>query len=56
MAMFPVMAADLSRAGNDTLADLLDGNLDEGGVLALGMTNGLFADVDGVDGFQPPIR
>jgi hypothetical protein len=53
--MFPVMARDLSRESNTTLADLLDGNLGEGGVLALGFTNALYADVDGVEGFQAPL-
>ena len=36
------------------VADLLDGNLGEGGVLALGFTNALYADVDGVPGFKGP--
>jgi hypothetical protein len=52
--MFPVITGDLSPDTNHTLADLLDGNLGEGGVLALGFTNALYADVDGVPGFQPP--
>ncbi len=50
--MFPVMASGLARASNPTLADLIDGNLGEGGVLALAFTNALYADVDGVPGFQ----
>jgi hypothetical protein len=54
--MFPIVASDLSPATNTTLANLVDGNLGEGGVLALGFTNALFADVDGVAGFQPPRR
>jgi hypothetical protein len=54
--MFPIVATDLSRDSNSTLADLIDGNLGEGGVLALGFTNALYADVDGVAGFQPPRR
>jgi hypothetical protein len=53
--MFPVMVRDLARSSNTTLADLLDGNLGENGVLALGFTNALFADVDGVAGFQAPL-
>jgi hypothetical protein len=53
--MFPVMARDLSRESNTTLAGLLDGNLGESGVLALGFTNALYADVDGVAGFQAPL-
>jgi len=53
--MFPVMASDLRRSGNTTLANLLDGNLGENGVLALAMTNALYADVDGEEGFQAPL-
>ncbi len=53
--MFPVMASNLSATTNTSLDDLLDGNVGEGGVLALGMTNALYADVDGIDGFQPPL-
>jgi hypothetical protein len=53
--MFPIMSHDLNRASNTTLADLLDGNLNEGGTLALGFTNALYADVDGVEGFQAPL-
>ncbi|NNL66508.1 MAG: hypothetical protein HKP30_09720, partial [Myxococcales bacterium] len=52
--LFPYFPKDLRRAGNDTLDDLLDGNLGEDGVLALGVTNALWADVDGVPGFQAP--
>jgi hypothetical protein len=51
--MFPVMS-DLDASTNHSLADLLDGNLGEIGILALGYTNALYADVDGVPGFQPP--
>jgi hypothetical protein len=50
--MFPVFAADLNRSGNASHEDLSDGNLGEGGVLALGATNALYADVDGEPGFQ----
>ena len=39
---------------NTTLADLIDGNLGENGVLALGFTNALYADVDGKAGFKGP--
>lgn len=53
--MFPVMPDDLARTGNTTLDDLLDGNLGESGVLAMAVTNPLFADVDGVPGFQAPL-
>jgi hypothetical protein len=53
--MFPVYAADLDDEFNITLADLLDGNLDEGGVMALGFTNALFVDVGG-DGWKGPLE
>jgi len=51
--MFPVMPASLASGSNATLPDLLDGNLDEGGVLALGATNALYVDFDG-GGFDGP--
>ena len=50
--MFPVFAASLDRGSNNSLDDLNDGNLGEGGVMALGATNALYADVDGNPGFQ----
>lgn len=50
--MFPVFSGDMSSTSNQTLEDLLDGNLNEGGVLAMGYTNALYADVDGTPGFQ----
>ena len=53
--MFPVYAADLDDEFNLTLADLLDGNLDEGGVMALGFTNALFVDLGG-DGWKGPLE
>jgi len=53
--MYPVMPASLATASNTTLAQLLDGNLGEGGVMALGNTNALYADVDGAPGFQAPL-
>ncbi|MEO8602652.1 MAG: hypothetical protein ABI629_08755 [bacterium] len=49
--MFPVIAGDLTPATNTTLAQLIDDNLGEGGVMSLGFTNALYADVDGVAGF-----
>jgi hypothetical protein len=52
--MFPVFPRSLTTAGNTTLANLLDGNVGESGTMALGVTNALYADVDGVPGFQPP--
>jgi hypothetical protein len=54
--MFPIVASSLNAASNTTVADLIDGNLGEGGVLALGFTNALYGDVDGVAGFQAPRR
>jgi len=53
--MFPVFPEDLSQASNPTLGDLVDGNLGESGVLALGFTNPLYVDADGVAGFQAPL-
>jgi len=52
--MFPVMPLDLARASNTTLEHLVDGNRGEAGVMALGFTNALYADVDGTPGFQAP--
>jgi hypothetical protein len=51
--LFPVVPNSLRQTGNTTLADLTDGNLDEGGVLALAFTNPLYVDVDG-GGWSPP--
>jgi hypothetical protein len=42
--MFPVFADDLATAGNTTLANLVDGNLGQNGVMALGVTNALYYD------------
>ncbi len=42
--MFPVFADDLASAGNTTLANLVDGNLGQNGVMALGATNPLYYD------------
>ncbi|GIW43799.1 MAG: hypothetical protein KatS3mg077_1081 [Candidatus Binatia bacterium] len=53
--MFPVFARDLRTESNQTLADLLDGNLGELGTMALAATNALYADVDGTPGFQAPL-
>ncbi len=53
--MFPEMPASLSTGGNNTtLAGLLDGNLNEGGVLAQGFTNALFVDANANGSFDPP--
>jgi hypothetical protein len=51
--MFPIYPRSLAVGPNGTLADLLDGNLGEGGVLALGVANALYVDVDG-NGFEAP--
>jgi hypothetical protein len=40
--MFPVFPADLKASTNLTLADLVDGNLGEDGVMAMGFTNPLY--------------
>jgi hypothetical protein len=52
--MFPVFPRSLTTAGNTTLANLLDGNVGESGTMALGVANALYAEVNGVPGFQPP--
>jgi hypothetical protein len=52
--MFPVVPNDLVVDGNATLADLLDGNLDEGGILALSFTNPLYIDTDGNGVYDAP--
>ena len=40
--MFPVYSANLSQASNLDLEDLVDGNVGESGVMALGATNALY--------------
>jgi hypothetical protein len=40
--MFPIYPDDITQAPNMTLAQLVDGNLGQGGVLALGATNALY--------------
>jgi hypothetical protein len=44
--LFPVLPYNLRRTGNDTLAELTDGNLGEDGELALAFTNPLLVDAD----------
>ena len=51
--MFPIVPEDLDPANNQTLEDLLDDNLGEGGVPAFAFTNPLFIDV-GNNGWSPP--
>lgn len=53
--MFPVFPMSLNAGTNANLAQLLDGNVGEGGTMALGNTNALYADVDGVPGFDAPL-
>jgi hypothetical protein len=58
--MFPVYPRSLqhdplnNNFPNGTTTSLLDGNLGQLGTMALGVANALYADVDGVAGFQPP--
>ncbi|MBW1684524.1 MAG: hypothetical protein JRS35_05605 [Deltaproteobacteria bacterium] len=40
--MFPIYPDDLSKGSNPELGDLVDGNVGEGGVMALGATNALY--------------
>ena len=51
--LFPALPASLNEASNQTLNDLIDGNLGEGGIPAFAFTNPLFIDVNG-DGWSAP--
>jgi hypothetical protein len=51
--MFPIVPEDLDRASNQTLEDLTDDNLGEGGVPAYAFTNPVFLDV-GANGWEAP--
>ena len=53
--MFPVVPNDITQEGNTTLGDLMDGNLDEGGILALSFTNPLYIDTDGNGVYDAPL-
>jgi hypothetical protein len=53
--MFPVYPKNLATNPNMGLGDLLDGNLGQSGTMALGATNALYVDADGVAGFQAPL-
>ncbi len=52
--LFPVVPNDITQGSNSTLADLLDGNVGEEGILALGFTNPLFIDADGNGVYDGP--
>ena len=54
--MFPVYAEDLDTGSNTSLVNLTDGNLGEGGTMALGFTNALYVNADGTPGFQGPLE
>jgi hypothetical protein len=51
--LWPLNPKDLDEDSNRDLDDLTDGNLGEGGNLALAFTNPLFVDVDGNGEFDP---
>ena len=51
--LFPILPSGLSPASNTTLADLVDGNVGEGGETVLAFSNPLYADVDD-NGFTAP--
>lgn len=53
--MFPVFPADLQTAGNTTLANLLDGNLNQKGTMAMAFTNALYVSQDGDSSFDGPL-
>jgi hypothetical protein len=52
--LFPVLPYSLVSEGNTTLAGLTDGNLGEGGEVALAFTNPLYVDVDQDGMWTPP--
>jgi hypothetical protein len=54
--LFPVLPYGLNQATNETLADLVDGNLGEGGETALAFSNPLYVDVDGGGWTAPGVR
>jgi hypothetical protein len=45
--IFPFYPNSLSQGSNTTLADLTDGNVGEGGMVAVAYANPLYVDVDG---------
>jgi len=54
--LFPVLPYSIDHATNATLADLVDGNLGEGGETALAFSNPLYVDVDGNGWTAPGVR
>jgi hypothetical protein len=52
--LFPVLPNSLNQGGNANLAQLTDGNLNEGGVLTLAFTNPIYIDADNDDAFTAP--
>jgi hypothetical protein len=55
--LFPVVPNSiLAGATNDTVAELLDGNLNEQGITALAFTNPIFIDVDGGGWTAPGVQ
>jgi hypothetical protein len=53
--LFPFIPNSINQGSNTTLAQLTDGNLNEGGVLALAFTNPLYVDVDGLPWTAPGV-
>jgi hypothetical protein len=52
--LFPIVPGGLSAAQNPTFESLVDGNLGDGGDLALAFTNALFVEVDGDGAWTAP--
>jgi hypothetical protein len=54
--LFPLLPGGLDPTRNTTLADLVDGNLGEGGETVLAFSNPLYVDVDGAGWVAPGVR
>lgn len=52
--LFPIQPSGLDEESNTTVEDLMDGNVDQGGVMAQAFTNPLFVDVDGNGRYDAP--
>jgi hypothetical protein len=52
--LFPVIPNDIDPDLNETLDDLTDGNLGQGGVPAVAFSNPLFLDVNENGQYDPP--